>query len=198
MAVDRPIAAGGRFRPDAEGLTIVYLPGGGGYLIASSQAGSNTLNSYLVYDRLGSNAFIREFRVVDGPKTDGCGWTDGIDALAADLGPRFPHGIFICQDNENPCRGRRGIRTSSSSRSNGSSACDGRSAPAPRHRADGRGRPELSDRRGDRGAQPSENAGFTVAVIDDNVVTAADANGTAFVFVSSTVNANTSGPSCAT
>ncbi len=31
------------------------------------------------------------------------------------------------------------------------------------------------------------NAGFSVTLIDDNVVTAADANGTAFVFVSSTV-----------
>ena len=35
------------------------------------------------------------------------------------------------------------------------------------------------------------NDGFSVSVIDDNPVTPADANGTAFVFVSSTVNANT-------
>ena len=32
------------------------------------------------------------------------------------------------------------------------------------------------------------NLGFSVAVIDDNLVAAADANGAAFVFVSSTVN----------
>jgi 3-phytase len=99
--VDRVVAGGGRIRPDAEGLTIVHQPGGQGYLIASSQAGSNSLNSYLVYDRQPTNAFIREFKVVAGPQTDGCGWTDGIDALAADLGPAFPHGVFICQDNEN-------------------------------------------------------------------------------------------------
>ena len=48
VAVDRTIAAGGHIRPDAEGLTIVYQPGTTGYLIASSQAASDTLNSYLV------------------------------------------------------------------------------------------------------------------------------------------------------
>ncbi len=100
VAVDRVMSAGGRIRPDAEGLTIVYQPGGTGYLIASSQAASDTLNSYLVYERQGNNAFIREFRVVTGT-VDGCGRTDGIDALAADLGPAFPNGIFICQDNNN-------------------------------------------------------------------------------------------------
>ena len=59
VAVDRTIATGGHIRPDAEGLTIVYQPGGVGYLIASSQAASDTLNSYLVYERQGNNAFIR-------------------------------------------------------------------------------------------------------------------------------------------
>ena len=192
VAVDRPIAAGGRFRPDAEGLTIVYLPGGGGYLIASSQAGSNTLNSYLVYDRLGSNAFIREFRVADGPQTDGCGWTDGIDALATNLGPSFPHGIFICQDNANTLPGTVGNQNFKF---------------VPLERVVGLG---LVDPPPPPGtvvmvvANPSSlvagevavrnrltNDGFSVAVIDDNLVTPADANGTAFVFVSSTTDANT-------
>ena len=107
VAVDRTISAGGHIRPDAEGLTIVYQPGGTGYLIASSQAASDTLNSYLVYERQASNAFIREFRVVTGV-VDGCGRTDGIDALAASLGPRFPNGIFICQDNTNTLPGNSG------------------------------------------------------------------------------------------
>ena len=81
VAVDRPIAAGGHFRPDAEGLTIVYLPGGGGYLIASSQAGSNTLNSYLVYDRLGSQ---RLHPGVPGDRraADRWVWMDGRDRCA--------------------------------------------------------------------------------------------------------------------
>jgi myo-inositol-hexaphosphate 3-phosphohydrolase len=107
VAVDRVIAAGGHIRPDAEGLTIVYQPGGVGYLIASSQAASDTLNSYLVYERQGNNTFIRSFKVVSGI-VDGCGRTDGIDALAADLGPAFPNGMFICQDNTNTLPGNSG------------------------------------------------------------------------------------------
>lgn len=107
VAVDRTIATGGHIRPDAEGLTIVYQPGGVGYLIASSQAASDTLNSYLVYERQGNNAFIRSFKVVPGV-VDGCGRTDGIDSLAADLGPAFPNGIFVCQDNTNTLPGNSG------------------------------------------------------------------------------------------
>lgn len=109
VAVDRTIGAGGHIRPDAEGLTIVYQPGGTGYLIASSQAASDTLNSYLVYERQGDNAFIRSFRIENATGVaDGCGRTDGIDALAADLGPSFPNGIFICQDNDNTTPGSSG------------------------------------------------------------------------------------------
>ena len=107
VAVDRSIAAGGHIRTDAEGLTIVYQPGQTGYLIASSQAASDTLNSYLVYERQGNNTFIREFKVVNGT-VDGCGRTDGIDALAANLGPAFPNGMFVCQDNNNTAPGNTG------------------------------------------------------------------------------------------
>ena len=108
VAVDRAISAGGRIRPDAEGLTIVYQPGGTGYLIASAQAASDTLNSYLVYERQGANAYIRSFRVTSGATVDGCGRTDGIDALAAPLGPAFPNGMFVCQDNNNTVPGSSG------------------------------------------------------------------------------------------
>jgi len=106
-AVDTTVATGGHILPDAEGLTIVYQPGGTGYVLASSQAASDTLNSYLVYERQGNNAFVRSFRVVDGI-VDGCARTDGIDALAADLGPGFPNGMFICQDNTNTLPGNSG------------------------------------------------------------------------------------------
>lgn len=99
--VDRPRASGGHIRPDAEGLTIVDTGGGAGYLIVSSQAASNTANSYIVYDRQGGNAFIREFQVNGGAQTDNCGRTDGIAATAKPLGPAFPRGMFVCQDNSN-------------------------------------------------------------------------------------------------
>ena len=107
VAVDRTIAAGGHISPDAEGLTIVYQPGTTGYLIASSQAASDTLNSFLVYERQGDNTFIRSFKVVNGT-VDGCGRTDGVDALAANLGPAFPNGMFVCQDNANGPPGNSG------------------------------------------------------------------------------------------
>jgi myo-inositol-hexaphosphate 3-phosphohydrolase len=188
VAVDRPIAAGGHFRPDAEGLTLVYLPDGGGYLIASSQAGSNTLNSYLVYDRLGTNPFIREFRVVDGPSVDGCGWTDGIDALAADLGPGFHRGVFICQDNNNTSPG-------SSGNQNFKFVPLERVVGLP-----GGGPPPDPGTVKMVVAEPSAliageiairdrlmNSGYTVSIVDDNAVVASDAIGAAFVFVSSTV-----------
>ena len=194
VAVDRPIAAGGHFRPDAEGLTLVYLADGGGYLIASSQAGSNTLNSFLVYDRLGSNPFIREFKIVDGPSVDGCGWTDGIDALAADLGPGLSNGVFICQDNNNTSPGSSGnqnFKFVPLERVVGLSG--GGPPPAP-----GTVKMVVAD--------PSAliageiairdrlmNSGYTVSIVDDNAVVASDAIGAAFVFVSSTVGDATLG-----
>jgi 3-phytase len=101
VRVDRPVAGGGHLRPDVEGLTIVDTGGGHGYLIASSQAASNAANSYVVYNRTGSNAFIRSFKVVGGAQTDGCGRTDGIAATAEPLGAAFPNGLFVCQDNSN-------------------------------------------------------------------------------------------------
>ena len=77
--------------------------------MASSQAASDTLNSYMVYERQGNNAFIRSFKVVNGT-VDGCGRTDGIDAIAADLGPAFPNGMFVCQDNTNTTPGNSGYQ----------------------------------------------------------------------------------------
>lgn len=108
VQVDATTTTGGRLVPDVEGLTIVYQPDGAGYLIASSQAASSTNNFYAVYDRAGNNGFIRTFKVVTGTATDGCGRTDGIDAVAADLGPEFSQGMFICQDHQNLAPGPSG------------------------------------------------------------------------------------------
>jgi 3-phytase len=95
-SVDR-VGQGGHLAADVEGLTLVYQPNGTGYLLASSQGD----DSFTVYRREGDNAFIRKFQVESTSKVDGCTNTDGIDALAADLGPAFPHGVFICQDHHN-------------------------------------------------------------------------------------------------
>src|SRR5829696_3371599 len=99
--VDATTTGGGRLLADVEGLTIVYQADGTGYLIASSQATSDTNNFYAVYERQGANAFVRTFKVVAGAQADGCGLTDGVDAVAANLGPAFPRGMFVCQDNQN-------------------------------------------------------------------------------------------------
>ena len=45
--------------------------------------------------------FVRKVKVVGSATADGCERTDGIDAVAANLGPAFPQGLFVCQDNNN-------------------------------------------------------------------------------------------------
>ena len=108
VLVDSVDTAGGHLAEDVEGLTIVYQNDGQGYLIASAQVPSNTNNYYVVYDRAGDNEYVRDFKVVTGPDVDGCGRTDGIAAVASPLGPRFPYGLFVCQDNQNTLPGNEG------------------------------------------------------------------------------------------
>ena len=110
VLVDATTDAGGHLSADVEGLAIVQQPGDTGYLLASGQGPIGGPNDFVVYDRIGANGFIRSFRVVDGPTTDGCSHTDGIDALAADLGPAFPHGMFVCQDDANTAPGSSGTQ----------------------------------------------------------------------------------------
>ena len=88
---------GGPMVADVEGLAVVPQPDGGGWIIASSQ-GNDT---YAVFERRAPHAYVRTVRVTPAGQVDGCTRTDGIDAVAADLGPAFPHGLFVCQDNQN-------------------------------------------------------------------------------------------------
>jgi 3-phytase len=94
--VDVPIAEGGHFEPDVEGLTIYYKSDGTGYLMASSQ-GSNSFN---VYTREGSNTYIGTFSIIDGVY-DRVTTTDGIDVTNFPLSPEFPYGLFVAQDSKN-------------------------------------------------------------------------------------------------
>jgi 3-phytase len=82
---------------DVEGLTLLYGPGDSGYLVASSQGDS----SFAVYERAGKNRRVGRFRVVDGPRADAADDTDGIDGVAAGLGPAFPAGLLVVQDGDN-------------------------------------------------------------------------------------------------
>ena len=89
--------SGGHLAADVEGLTIVYGQKGTGYLMVSSQGNY----SYVVYKREDKNEFVKTFRVASGDAVDGTEETDGIDAIAVNLGPGFPHGVFVAQDGYN-------------------------------------------------------------------------------------------------
>jgi myo-inositol-hexaphosphate 3-phosphohydrolase len=103
------VGSGGNLVADIEGLTLVHLPDGGGYLIASAQNVADPRNPYFaVYERTGGNAFLSAFQVVNGIAADGCQRTDGIAAHPGSLGPMFPTGLFICQDNNNTAPGSSG------------------------------------------------------------------------------------------
>jgi 3-phytase len=95
-SVDVPVPTG-HFTADVEGLALVPTGTGVGYLLASSQGS----DAFEVYRREGNNEFVREFHITDGTAVDGCSKTDGIEAVNANLGPAFPDGLFVCQDNKN-------------------------------------------------------------------------------------------------
>ena len=88
---------GGPVTPDLEGIAVVPGPDGGGWVIVSSQAS----NSYVVVERAAPHAYVRTVMVGAAGEVDKCSFTDGIDAVAADLGDYFEQGLFVCQDNNN-------------------------------------------------------------------------------------------------
>lgn len=85
----------GRLTSNIEGLALTDGPNGG-YLIASSQGDS----SYALYRR-GDNTYVGSFAIGASASSDGVSATDGLDATAASLGPRFPHGMLVVQDGAN-------------------------------------------------------------------------------------------------
>ena len=88
---------GSNLDADVEGLAIYYGPDGSGYLIASSQGSSE----FVVYDRIGDNAHVTSFQIVDAGSIDGASNTDGIEVMSAPLGREFPSGLFVAQDGDN-------------------------------------------------------------------------------------------------
>jgi 3-phytase len=103
IQVDK-VGGGGHLVADVEGLALVTQPGRHGFLLASSQGD----NSFAIYRRGHDHAWLGQREVVDGTSADGCSATDGIEAVAANLGPDFPSGIFICQDSNNTAPGSAG------------------------------------------------------------------------------------------
>lgn len=102
------VAPAGRIAADAEGVTIVETAPGEGHVVVSAQNVAAPLDSYFVAYSRTTGAHTGSFRVVSGPDVDGCSRTDGIDATAEDLGPAFPAGVFVCQDDANTAPGNSG------------------------------------------------------------------------------------------
>ncbi len=80
---------------DVEGLTIYYRRDGVGYLIASSQGNSR----FNVYRREGNNPYLGTFQIASGPFGSAID-TDGIDVINMSLGPRYPQGLFVAQNDD--------------------------------------------------------------------------------------------------
>lgn len=96
--IDR-VAPGGHLAADVEGLSLWAGADGKGWLVASVQGQSR----YAVYDRQPPHAYRGSFRLTasrDG-KVDAVSGTDGIDIVSASLGPDFPQGLMVAQDDEN-------------------------------------------------------------------------------------------------
>ncbi|WP_433004226.1 phytase [Kribbella sp. CA-294648] len=82
---------------DVEGLTIFDDGDGEGYLLASSQ-GDNT---FVAYDREGSNPYLTNFRIAAGSSVDGSEECDGAMVSSASFGSNYPDGLLVVQDGFN-------------------------------------------------------------------------------------------------
>ena len=90
---------GGALVPDIEGIAVIH-DDYGSYMLASSQ-GESAFAVYRLDLLAAPYELLRKFRVGTSPNADSCSITDGIDATSLWLGPEFPHGMFVCQDNTN-------------------------------------------------------------------------------------------------
>jgi len=85
---------------DVEGLGVLPTGPESGWLVVSAQG----VNRYALYPRLpdaeGRQPCIGTFDIVTGA-TDPVGETDGLDVTPAALGPDFPSGLMVVQDDRN-------------------------------------------------------------------------------------------------
>jgi myo-inositol-hexaphosphate 3-phosphohydrolase len=102
IAVDT-VVPDGRITPDAEGVAVA-----GNRLLVSSQYGKARSKSYFLSYARDTNEFTDAFRIGDGLSSDDCDGTDGISAYEGYLGPSYPFGLFVCQDNNNSVPGTAG------------------------------------------------------------------------------------------
>lgn len=98
---------GGHLVADVEGLALARTGAGTGFLIAANQGDS----TYAIYTREGGNTFVKMFRVGSGAACiDEVTGSDGIDATTTPLGPAFPGGVFVTQDDTNGPSGNQNFK----------------------------------------------------------------------------------------
>ncbi len=97
---------GGALVPDIEGVVVIH-DDYGSYMLASSQ-GESAFGVYRLDLLTAPYELLSKFRVSTSSRADSCSITDGIDATSLWLGPEFPHGMFVCQDNTNSDPGTKG------------------------------------------------------------------------------------------
>jgi 3-phytase len=88
---------------DVEGVGLWAGPDGSGYLVVSSQLA----NRYMVYERASPNRLVGAFGIGAGVGVDGVTHTDGLDVTSAALGPAFPDGLMVVQDDRNDAPDQR-------------------------------------------------------------------------------------------
>jgi len=91
-----PIGQNG-LKGDVEGLAIFAdndhpQSNKNGYLVVSDQG----RNRFVAYQRTAPHQYVGEFAV------DGASQTDGIEICSANLGPKFPRGLFACHTDVSP------------------------------------------------------------------------------------------------
>ena len=96
----------GRLEADIEGMSIAYGADGAGYLFVSSQ-GNSTI---AIYDRSGSNAFLKTFEVAGNGAVDAVTGTDGLDVTTENVGPRFEEGLLVVHDEANQGGGTSNLK----------------------------------------------------------------------------------------
>jgi 3-phytase len=89
---------GGHLVRDVEGVAIAKTSATAGYIFVSNQGES----TYAVFERQAPHAYVKTFRVERGAAcVDAVTGSDGIEVSTANLGPAFPHGVFVTQDDFN-------------------------------------------------------------------------------------------------
>jgi 3-phytase len=85
---------------DVEGMGVFSTGPDSGWLVVSAQG----VNRYALYPRKpdadGKQACIGSFGIATGA-TDPVGETDGLEVTSAALGPEFPEGLMVVQDDRN-------------------------------------------------------------------------------------------------